>query len=157
PEGDVLEPGLEVGPQHPGQAGQLLGLHRVALVGHGRAALLALAERLLRLPHLRALEVADLDGDGLDGGADDGAGPEVLGVPVARHDLGRGHRDEAEPLAHAALDRGVDVRVRAYRARQLAYRHRGPSGAQTGPVAVGLQAPEGELDPERRGLGVDAV
>ena len=92
PQGHVLEPGAEVAAQQAGQARELLGLHRVALVGHGRRALLAGAERLLRLAHLGALEVADLGGDELDGGADRRAREQVLGVAVAGDDLGGGHR-----------------------------------------------------------------
>ena len=41
-------PADEVAAQHPGQAAQPLGQDRVALVGHGRAALLARLERLPR-------------------------------------------------------------------------------------------------------------
>ena len=47
-------PADEVAAQHPGQAAQPLGQDRVALVGHGRAALLARLERLLDLADLAA-------------------------------------------------------------------------------------------------------
>ena len=49
---------------------QPLGGDRVALVRHGRGALLARLEALLDLPHLGALQVAQLDGDQLDSGPD---------------------------------------------------------------------------------------
>ena len=62
PQRDVFERGLQVAAQHPGQAAHLLGLDRVALVRHrARALLLALAESLLGLAHLGALEVTDLE------------------------------------------------------------------------------------------------
>ena len=53
-------PAPEVAAQHPGQAAQALGEDGVALVGHGRAALLARLERLLGLAQLAAGQVADL-------------------------------------------------------------------------------------------------
>ena len=117
PQGDVLEAGRQVAPQHPGQAAQPLGQDRVALVGHGRAALLARLERLLDLAQLAAGQVADLGGDQLDGGPHRGAGPQVLGVAVPGHHLGGRHRGEAEGRADVGLDPGVDVGVRPDRAR----------------------------------------
>ena len=71
PEGDVLEPGLGVAAQDPGEAGDPLGADRVALVRHRRGALLAGAERLLDLAHLGALQVADLGREALEPGAGD--------------------------------------------------------------------------------------
>ena len=50
-----------------GLAGQVFRQDRVALVGHGRRALLPLAEELLRLQHLGALHMAHLDGDAFHG------------------------------------------------------------------------------------------
>ena len=88
PQGHVLQARPQVAPEHPGQAGQALAGDGVALVGHGRAALLPGPEGFGRLAHLGALEVADLGGHHLDGGAHRGAGPQVLGVAVAGHDLG---------------------------------------------------------------------
>ena len=85
--------GLQVAAQHPGQPAQLLGLHRVALVGHrARALLRPGAERLLDLAHLGALQVADLGGERLDGRADRRARVEQLGVAVAGEHLGGRHR-----------------------------------------------------------------
>ena len=147
----------QVAAQHPGQAAEALGEDRVALVGHGRAALLARLERLLDLAHLAAGHEPDLSGDGLDGGADRGARPQVLGVAVAGHHLGGRHRGEPQGAAHVVLDPRVDVRVGAHRARQLAHRHPRPGRLEPLPVAIGLQGPEGELGPEGGGLGVHAV
>ena len=72
PEGDVLEAGLGVAAQHPGQARDPLGEDRVALVRHRRGALLAGTERLLDLAHLGALEVADLGREALEARAGEG-------------------------------------------------------------------------------------
>ena len=62
-------PGLRVAAQHAGQARDPLGDDRVALVRHRARALLALAERLLDLAHLGALEVPDLGRQPLERGA----------------------------------------------------------------------------------------
>ena len=151
-------PGDEVAAQHARQAAELLGLHRVALVRHrARALLRAGAERLLDLAHLGALEVADLDRERLDGRAERRARVEHLGVTVAAEHLRGRDRLEAELLAHVGLDRGVDVGVRAHRARELPHRDHVPGRDEPPPFATELQRPEGELGAERRGLGVDAV
>ena len=65
----------------------LLALDRVALVGHGRGALLALPEGLLDLAHLGSLEVAELGGEALQAGAGEGDRGQQLGVAVAGNDL----------------------------------------------------------------------
>ena len=112
------------------EAAQLLRLDRVALVRHrARTLLLALAERLFRLAHLGALQMADLERERLDARSDRRARVQHLGVTVAREHLGRGHRLQPEVLAHVALDRRIDVRVRADRARELADRDRAPGPA----------------------------
>ena len=87
PEGDVLHGGQRIGAHHAREAGDVLGQHRIALVGHGGGALLPFREELLGFENLGALEVADLDGEPLDGRGDDAEGGEVHGVPVAGDDL----------------------------------------------------------------------
>ena len=89
PEGDVLQPGLGVAAQQPGDSRDPLAGDRVALVRHRGRSLLARAERLLDLAHLGALEVPDLGGEALEPRAGEGDGLQDLGVAVARHDLGR--------------------------------------------------------------------
>ena len=72
---------------------ELLRLHRVPLVRHrARALLLALAERLLDLAHLGALQVPDLERERLDRRAERRARVHHLGVAVAGEHLRRGHR-----------------------------------------------------------------
>ena len=124
---------------------------------HGRAALLPGAEGLLDLAHLAAGQVPDLGAHELDGRPDGRAGVEVLGVAVPGDHLGGRHRRQAERGADPGLDRGVDVGVGPDRARQLADGDGVAGGAQAAAVAVGLQRPQRELDPEGRGLGVHAV
>ena len=60
-------------------------------------------------------------------------------------------------LAHVPLHRGIDVRVRAHGARELADRDRVAGAQQALAVAANLQRPERQLHAERRRLGVDAV
>ena len=168
--------GAQVAPQHPGQPGELLGLHRVALVGHGRGALLgSLAERLRRLAELGALQVADLGGERFDGGARRRAGVER----TRRGGRGPGPGWRAPAAARAARRRSasmlrVDVGVGADRARTACRppRRRGPCpaapgrggpGAPTGPAwppwwsarrgCRGCARPSGMS----RGLGARAV
>ena len=92
----VLEAGLGVAAQQAGEPGDPLGQDRVALVGHRRAALLALAERLHDLGDLGVLEVADLGREPLERAAEDRDGREERGVPVALDDLGA-DRVHAQP------------------------------------------------------------
>ena len=77
--------------QDAGQAADALRDDRVSLVRHGRGALLARGERLERLAHLRALEVADLEREPLERRSDAGDRAQERGVAVAGDDLGR-HR-----------------------------------------------------------------
>src|SRR5207244_12116499 len=109
---DVLEAGLKICPQHARQAAELLAPPRVALVRHrARALLRALAERLLDLAHLGALEMADLESEALDRRADRRARVEELGVPVAGNHLARRRRCQPQLLTDERLDLGVDVRI----------------------------------------------
>src|SRR5581483_6545630 len=92
PQRDVLEAD-ERGPAHDArETADALRHDRVALVGHRRRALLALPERLLHLGHLGARQVADLEGEGVERGGDDGERAQELGMPVALQDLRRGRR-----------------------------------------------------------------
>src|SRR3546814_20388099 len=83
---------------------------RVALVRHRRRALLSRREIFLRLQHLGALEVADLDREPLDRRGDDAQSREEHRVAIARDDLGRDRLDsEAEIRYDMRLDQRVDV------------------------------------------------
>ena len=135
-----------------------LGDDRVPLVRHRRRALLALAERLLDLAHLRAREVPDLERELVERGRADGERGEQLRVPVALDDLRRRRRRlEAEALAGDPLDLGVDRRVLADGARELADAHALERARDARACAVELERPHRELQTERRRLGVDAV
>ena len=79
-------------------------------------------------------------------------------MAVARHDLG-GHvlTAEPEPLHHPRLDRRRNRGVGADRAGELAEGELLEGVAEPRQVAVGLEGEAGQLQPEGRRLGVDAV
>ncbi len=83
---------------------------------------------------------------------------EQLGVPVARHHLGRDVlAAEPEPGQHRGLDLGAVRRVGAHRARQRAHRDSLHGPLEPAQVAVRLEGEPGELDAERGRLGLDPV
>ena len=158
PQGDVLERRRHGGAHQPGQAGEVFAQHRVALVGHGRRALLAGGEKLLGLAQLAALKVADFDGEVLDGTGDNAEGGEKRRMAVAGNDLGRHRLDgEAELFRHMGLDPGVDIGEGADGARDGAGGDLGPRRCQPLAVPVKRRVMAGELDPEGGRLGVDGV
>ena len=103
------------------QPGDALAEDRVALVRHRRGALLALAERLLDLAHLGALQVADLGRDLLE------AAPMIASAAKSAAWRSRWMTwvetrlgPQAELAQTQRLDARVDVRVGADRAGELA-------------------------------------
>ena len=94
-------------------------------------------ERLLRLAHLGALQVADLGREALEAGAGERDRAQQLGVAVARDDL---RRDvlarEAEAREHARLELGAGRGVRADRARDRADRRPASKRALAGARAL---------------------
>ena len=158
PECDVLERRRHGRAHDAGEAGEVLAQDGVLLVGHGRRALLALAEGLRRLPHLASLQVPDLDREALDRAGDDAEHGEVHRVTIARDDLGR-DRLRREP--HLRRDMRLHLRRHAREGsdgtgdragRDLAARRLQPLPR---PGELGIVARE--LEPEARGLGMDAV
>ena len=122
------------------QPADVLGEDRVALVRHRRRALLALAERLLRLAHLGALQVADLGRDALERPGQDGERREEHRVAVARDDLGgdRLRRRARAARGPSASTVGSMVRERPDGARELAEARsrRAPRPAASGRAAA---------------------
>ena len=115
-------------------------------------------ERLLGLPHLAALQVADLDGEAVEASGEHGERCEQGRVAIARDDLGGGGLDvEAEALEGDRLDARVDVPVRADGAGELANRDAAQGIGEPLAVAVELEPPAEQLEPERRRLGVHPV
>ena len=158
PEGDVFERRLGVAAQDAGKAADLFRGDGVLLVRHGRRALLLLAEVLLRLANFGALQVADFDGDLVEGAAEDGQRADVGGVAIALDDLrGYGRRLEAEAGADALFVLGLEVAEGADGARELADAHVFGGGVEAGEVALHLGIPVQQLETEGCRLGVDAV
>ena len=128
-----------VAAQHPGEAGDALAGDRVALVRHRRRALLAAAERLLRLAHLGALQVADLGREPVERRAEHGQRAEQ------RRRAGRGRspawrrsRRRGRACGRRAPRRaGRGCRTR--RRRPTASRRSTPSRALAQPRPVALQ------------------
>ena len=141
-----------------GEAGQVLREHRVALVGHGGTALLAVREAFLDLAHLAPLQMADLHRQPLHRGCHHGQRREKGGVAVAGDDLG-GDRLDRQP--QTGRDMGLYPRIDGGEGADGA-----GDGADGDLLAGGLQAPPGapelgvmagQLEAEGGGFGVDAV
>ena len=158
PESDVLEPDERVRPHDARDPAKSLGRDRVALVRHGRRALLAAPERLLDLAHLRPGEMADLGGEPVERGGEQSERREQLGMPVALQDLGRARGGlEAELLTGHALDVRLGRGVRADGSGELAHSQALDRMDEAFAVAIERECPPGELEPERRRLGMDTV
>ena len=124
PERHVFQGRHHVAAQHPGQAADPFAADRVALVGHGGTALLALGEVLLHLEHIGALQVADLRGEAIEGGAHQGQGLDVVGVAIAGNHLGAGGvRRQAQQLTGDRFHLGIGVGVGAHGATDLTHGH----------------------------------
>ena len=158
PEGHVLHRRDNRHPHKAGKAGEIFGQDRVALVRHGRRALLAGREELFRFQNLGALHMADLDGDVLDRGGDDAEGGKEHRVAVARDHL-RADRlgAQAKHLADVLFDGGINIGEGADRARDRAGGDLFAGGQKAGLVAVHLGVEAGEGQAHGRRLGVDAV
>ena len=79
-------------------------------------------------------------------------------MPVALDDLGADRVDvQAQVGEHLRLDVRAEVAVRPDRAGDLAGPDLVDRGGQAAPAAVDLERPAGQLEPERRRLGVDRV
>jgi len=123
PERDVLDGRRGVAAQQTREPGDLLGLDRVALVGHRARALLPGGKGLAGLAQLGPGEVADLGGEALEAGAGQCDRLDELGVAVTRHHLGRDLLDrKAEATENPPLEVGRGGGVGANRARERADR-----------------------------------
>jgi hypothetical protein len=116
---------------HAGKAGEVFGQHRVALVRHGRRALLARREIFLGLQHLGALQVADLGGQALDRAGDHAQRREEHRMAVARDHLGRDGLDR-RPIFSATYS--------STRGSMLA---KVPTAPEIAQVAISARAPPG--------------
>ncbi len=102
--------------------------------------------------------MADLGGEALQARAGQGDRLQQLGVPVTGDDLGGDVlAREAQGLEDPRLELGPQRRVGADRAAQRPDTRLGEGPFEPLCVAVRLEREAGELEPERRRLGMDAV
>ena len=158
PQGDVIEGNLGVGLHDARQTADLLHGDRVALVRHGGAALLTLAERLLGLERIGLLQIANLGSDALAGGRGGGENAGEIGVMVAADNL-RGQRvvNQTQVLADILLDKRFDGAVRANSARDGTEGNILAGVLKTIQIALEFPGPRAELHAEGHRLGVDAM
>src|SRR5580700_5701521 len=158
PERDVFESRLSIGADYAGEAGNLLACDGIAFVGHGGAALLARGEWLLGLANLGALQVADLECNFVKARGDAGEYGNVVGVKIARQDLGSdGSGFQTKAGADPLFGFGPNVRERADGARDFAHADLFGGGEEAGMMAAELVVPQGELQAKGDGFGMDAM
>jgi two-component system, OmpR family, response regulator RegX3 len=158
PKRDVLEADRRRRAHNAGEPRETLRDDRIPLVRHRRRPLLAAAERLLHLSHLRSRQVADLGGEALERRRAHGKRRQKLGMPVARDDLrGNRLRHEAEPGACDPLDLWIAAAIDADGAGDLADADAGQGVLHAVRVTLELEGPAGELRAEGDGLGVHPV
>ena len=119
---------------------------------------MARGEIFLGLQHFGALQVADFRRQPLDRRRDDAQRGEIHGVAVARNDLGRDRLDlESHLTRHVGFDPRIDLGKSSDRAGDRAGRDLGACRDQALLGAGKLGIGDGELQPERGRLGMDAV
>ena len=120
--------------------------------------MLPLRERLLRLAHLAALQVANLERDLLERPRRDRERAQQRRMAIPLHHLvGDRLRNQTEPGQGLDLELGVEVRQRPDRTRQLPDRGIGQRRAHAPHIAAELLAPHQALEAEGDRLGMDAV
>ena len=159
PQRHVLEAGDGVAAQHAREAADALARDRVALVRHRGGALLAARERLGRLAHLAALQVADLGREAVERAAEDRERrPAARRGGRARRPAWRRPRAPRPSVGQREiLDARVDVAVGADGARELADGDAREGALDAVAAAAQVVPPAEQLEPERRRLGVHAV
>src|SRR6185295_11592004 len=97
----------------------------------------------------------DLERESLERGRDAGERGQHGGVTIALEDLGRaGGRLETERPTRAPLDVRSRGGIRADRPRQLAHTHSRERGVEPVAIALELEGPTDQLQPERRRFGM---
>ncbi len=115
-------------------------------------------EEFLGLAHLAALQMPHLSRQPLDAAGDHSQRGEEHRVAVARDDLrGDRLRRQAQLCGDILLHTRIDMRERANGAGNRCHRHLRTRRHQARTVAGELGIVPGQLQPERRRFGVDAV
>ena len=158
PQGHVLQGRQRIAAQQAGQSAHIFQLPRVALMRHGRRALLAGGKRFLDLKNLGALQMAQLGRDPVERAADQRQGREKGGVPVTRDHLGgNGFRHQPQARTNSRFDRRIDIGIGANRPRDFADRNLAPGLLQAILVAFHLGEPVGDFKTKGNRLGMHAV
>ena len=158
PQGDILKGRHGIAAHQPGQTGQVLAQHRVALMRHGRGALLAGMEELLRFAHFGALQVAHLGCQALNAAGHHGEGREEGRVAVTRDDLGAdGFDRQAEFFGDEGLDPRIHTGKSANGAGDGAAGDFGAGRLQPRQIAGELGIMAGEFQAKGGGFGMNAV
>ena len=131
----------------------------IALVRHGRRALLLLAEKLLGLAHFGALQVANFGGDLVQRAGDHGQRRQIV-----RRGGRAGSPARRPPPPSIPGARRSSLQVPASRCAKvptapenLPTRMSSAAALKALDVALRLRVPVGQLEAEGDGLGVDAV
>ena len=120
---NVLERRHRISANQPRQPGDSLRCMRIALVRHGRRALISFRERLLSLAHFTALQMPDFERHLLERAGQPGQHRQEMGVAVTLDDLGRDRLNtEAERVTDFLLDIRRHMGVRTNGAGDLADR-----------------------------------
>jgi hypothetical protein len=154
----MFESRQHVAANDAGLAAETLGDDGVALVRHGRRALLPGREILFSLEHLGPLVVTHLKRDLLDGAREQREGRHELRVAITLNDLRRdGSETQTEQRYSDLLDLRVDVGVGAHGARDLAHRNLLNGALESLQPPLHLEGPQAQDHAERDGLGVHPV
>ena len=158
PEGDIFKGGHGISANDAGEAAQAFAGDGIALVRHGAAAFLSLAEILLHLEHLGALQVAEFRRPAIDAGSDECEIGHELRMAVALQDLG-GKRGglEIQALANDPLDLGIKVGVGSHGSADFSDSDALAHFAQALEAAGELIIHEGHLEAEADRFRMDAV
>ena len=117
-----------------------------------------LAEELLSLTYLSALEVANLGSDFVEGGRDHGQSREIVRVAVSLDNLRGDVRSlEAKTSAYLLLEFGRQVRERADRSGKLTNSETFRSLMEALNVSLRFRIPVRQLESERDWFGMDSV
>ena len=108
PQRDIFERWRNITANHARKTRQVFGEHRVALMRHGRAALLTGREIFFRLQHLSALQMAHLCRKAFNGLCDDTKRRKIHRMTVARDDL---RRDGLHRKAKLGCDMCLHLRI----------------------------------------------
>ena len=120
PKRDVLHRCHRVPAHDSSQPTQPLPGNWIAFVRHGRAPLLAFAEKFFHFQNFSALKVSEFGSPAVDRRCDQCQGRQKFSVAIALHDLGRDcSRTQPEFLANLALDPRIQMRVCPHRAAEF--------------------------------------